>query len=50
MREVVEIFAGAARGSLDARSANASLAQVMPAEACDGYWHGVAGMKLGVPA
>lgn len=50
MSEVVAIFAGAARGTLDAQSANASLAQVMPAEACDGYWHGVAGMSLGVPA
>lgn len=50
MSEVVAIFAAAARGTLDAQSANASLAQVMPAEACDGYWHGVAGMSLGVPA
>jgi collagenase-like PrtC family protease len=50
MADVVAIFAQAARGSLDAQAASASLAQVMPAEACDGYWHGVAGMKLGVPA
>lgn len=50
MSEVVAIFAEVARGSIDARAANASLAQVMPAEACDGYWHGVAGMKLGAAA
>ena len=50
MGEVVTIFASVARGALDAQAANASLAQVMPAGACDGYWHGVAGMKLGVPA
>ena len=50
MAEVVAIFAGAARGTLDAEAARSALAQVMPGEACDGYWHGVAGMRQGAPA
>jgi O2-independent ubiquinone biosynthesis protein UbiV len=45
MGEVVQIFTQVARGALGAQAANASLAQVMPADACDGYWHGVAGMR-----
>jgi O2-independent ubiquinone biosynthesis protein UbiV len=50
MDEVVAIFAQAARRSIDSATAVASLARVMPAEGCDGYWHGVAGMRLGAPA
>ena len=49
MAEVVSIFAQAARGALDASQAAASLAQVMPEAACDGYWHGAAGMERRAP-
>jgi len=46
MGEVAAIFAGAASGALEGAAAASALAQVMPAAACDGYWHGVAGMGL----
>ena len=50
MAEVVGAFAGAVRGTLALDEALAALARVMPAEACDGYWHGRAGMHLGKAA
>lgn len=49
MGEVATIFAAAVAGALDPDAAGARLAQVMPAEACDGYWHGGAGMEHRVP-
>lgn len=43
--EVVAAFAGAARGELPADEALRRIAAVMPGHACDGYWHGRAGME-----
>lgn len=45
MEEVVRAYAGAAHGTLALEAASARLAAVMPAAACDGYWHGRAGME-----
>lgn len=50
MAEVMRIFAHVVAGELGAGEAAAALAKAMPAVACDGYWHGVAGMRLGVGA
>ncbi len=44
MEEVVQAFADAARGTVDAGAASARLAAALPASPCDGYWHGRAGM------
>lgn len=44
MPEVVEAFAAAVRGE-DCGSCAARLAQALPAQYCDGYWHGRAGMS-----
>jgi collagenase-like PrtC family protease len=45
MADVVGAFAGAATGELSIDAALARLASAMPAAACDGYWHGRAGME-----
>jgi len=49
MGEVAAIFAAAAAGTLEPGAAGERLAQVMPAVACDGYWHGGAGMEHRTP-
>ena len=49
MGEVVSLFAEAVAGRMQPRSAAARLAQVMPARACDGYWHGRPGMEWRQP-
>lgn len=45
MEEVVEAFAAAARGELEPGEASLRLASAMPAAPCDGYWHGLPGMR-----
>jgi len=45
MAEVVQAFAGAARGTLTPGEAAARLAEAIPAAPCDGYWHGRPGME-----
>lgn len=51
MEEAVRAFAGAACGKLDVAAASARLASAVPGEACDGYWHGRAGMhREGTPS
>jgi len=42
--EVVAVFREAADGKIAAREAVARLAPLMPAAACDGYWHGKPGI------
>ncbi len=49
MGEVVEAFAGAARRTLSLAQAAERLARVLPAQSCDGYWHGNAGMESRPP-
>lgn len=44
MGEVVAVFREAADGTLSAEEAAARLAPLMPAAACDGYWHGKPGI------
>jgi collagenase-like PrtC family protease len=44
MGEVAAVFREAADGSLAPRDAAARLAPLMPAAACDGYWHGKPGI------
>ena len=44
MGEVVAVFREAADGALAPREAAARLAPLMPAAACDGYWHGKPGI------
>ena len=44
MGEVVAVFREAADGALAPREAAARLAPLMPAVACDGYWHGKPGI------
>jgi collagenase-like PrtC family protease len=44
MEEVVEAFAGVVGGSVDTCLASSRLGAAMGIGACDGYWHGVAGM------
>lgn len=41
--EIAGLFAGVARGTLDAASAQAALAPLLPGPSCDGYWHGQPG-------
>jgi collagenase-like PrtC family protease len=45
MAGVVEAFHGVAHGTLSQPQARERLARELPAEACDGYWHGTAGMS-----
>jgi len=42
--EVVAVFREAASGAIGAEEAAARLAPLMPAAACDGYWHGKPGI------
>lgn len=42
--EVVAVFREAASGAIDPGEAAARLAPLMPAAACDGYWHGKPGI------
>lgn len=44
MGEVVAVFREAVDGALSPRDAAARLAPLMPAAACDGYWHGKPGI------
>jgi len=44
--EVVAVFRDALAGALGAAEAVARLAPLMPAAACDGYWHGKPGIEL----
>lgn len=44
MGEVVAVFREAVEGALSPRDAAARLAPLMPAAACDGYWHGKPGI------
>ena len=43
---VIALFDAVRRGSLTAAQAQASLAPLMPAPGCDGYWFGKPGMEL----
>ncbi|WP_373888584.1 ubiquinone anaerobic biosynthesis protein UbiV [Massilia genomosp. 1] len=43
---VLALFDRARRGQVDAGQALAGLAPLMPAAACDGYWHGKPGMAF----
>jgi collagenase-like PrtC family protease len=43
---VIALFDGVRRGAIDAREAQAGLAPLMPAAACDGYWFGKPGLEL----
>jgi collagenase-like PrtC family protease len=42
---VIDLFHQALTGALDPREAGAKLEPLMPSGACDGYWHGEAGME-----
>jgi collagenase-like PrtC family protease len=44
--EVVAVFRDALDGALGPAEAVARLAPLMPAAACDGYWHGKPGIEL----
>lgn len=45
MAAIVELFAGVAKGGLDAHEAQRRLRALVPGGTCDGYWHGVAGLE-----
>ncbi len=47
--EVLEVFAALRDGALGVQAARERLAALMPAEGCNGYWHGRAGLEQ-VPA
>jgi len=42
--EIVAAFAAAARGGIGPREVTAPFAEILTMPACDGYWHGTAGM------
>lgn len=46
MEAVVRLFRATLDGELAPPAANVELAALLPAPACDGYWHGQAGMLL----
>lgn len=46
---VLALFDGVRSGRIEVSAAQAALALLMPAEACDGYWSGRPGMDLTVP-
>lgn len=46
MAEVVAVFRDAVSGALAPAAAASRLAPLLPAAACDGYWHATAGNKL----
>jgi O2-independent ubiquinone biosynthesis protein UbiV len=50
MDEVIALFDAARRGTLAAREALARLEPLLPAAACNGYWHGRAGLEQSAPA
>ena len=41
---IIDIFSQCLRGDCISRDAGLALAEMMPGEGCNGYWHGVAGM------
>ncbi|OIN93596.1 MAG: U32 family peptidase [Comamonadaceae bacterium CG1_02_60_18] len=43
---ILELFQGVMTGQLDASAANAELQPLMPAQACNGYWHAKPGLEL----
>lgn len=43
---VIALFDGVRRGAIQGRAAQADLAPLMPAAACDGYWFGKPGLEL----
>jgi O2-independent ubiquinone biosynthesis protein UbiV len=47
MDQVIAVFDAARQGKLSAGDAVAKLAPLMPAAACNGYWHGRAGLEQG---
>ncbi|ESQ09077.1 MAG TPA: U32 family peptidase [Chromatiaceae bacterium] len=44
--QVIDLFHRARIGELDPNAASDALEQLMPTGACNGYWHGAAGMAL----
>jgi collagenase-like PrtC family protease len=45
MVEVISLFDQVRRNALDAAEASARLKLLMPGSACNGYWHGLAGLE-----
>jgi hypothetical protein len=45
MAEVIRTFDAVRNGTLRGRDAAASLAPLLPAEACNGYWYGKPGLE-----
>jgi hypothetical protein len=45
MGEVIRLFRAAAEGRLAPHTALADLRRHMPAEACNGFWHGRPGLE-----
>jgi collagenase-like PrtC family protease len=45
MPEIVGLFDAVRRGSANPRSAHEKLQQLLPAEPCNGYWHGRSGLE-----
>ena len=43
---IIELFHGVMLGQLDAAVANTELQTLMPAQACNGYWHAKPGLEL----
>jgi len=43
---ITELFKGVMTGTLEAAVANAELSTLMPAQACNGYWHAKPGLEL----
>jgi O2-independent ubiquinone biosynthesis protein UbiV len=50
MDQVLALFDAARHGDAAAKQAAAKLRPLMPALACDGYWHGRPGLEQGAPA
>jgi collagenase-like PrtC family protease len=41
---IVELFQGVMHGALDTTAADTELHTLMPAQSCNGYWHGQPGL------
>jgi len=49
-QEVIALFDAARRRAITPRDALARLRPLMPADGCNGYWHGQPGLEQGAPA